>query len=267
MRFPLEKIARHERVGAKLEDTAEGARGRSGPEGKLLHEIGAAASEEGREILMQCGVEGGGQNFVQCVVVSGVFQLSSVRGSRKRGTGGGGRARTAIILPDMHERIPIPNLRLPAPHKMTLHLLIPRNLRVDLPNQADILIVCIGLDTMELDRVDIFPARQDLGIRLLHLRLLLLPLLATIQDGLNDAGLGPAGGGKGRSVRFAPFLDALVEGLVGFDGVGDVTEGGEAGKMGSGGEGAGVWDDGCEESTARGVHHRGDVSLAGSCYC
>ena len=45
MGFPLQKIARVQRVGAEFEETTELSRGSGGPEREFLHERGAFAGD------------------------------------------------------------------------------------------------------------------------------------------------------------------------------------------------------------------------------
>lgn len=51
--LPLEEIAGTEGVRAELEDAAEGARGRGGPEGELLHQVGAARGKVLGELVLK----------------------------------------------------------------------------------------------------------------------------------------------------------------------------------------------------------------------
>lgn len=72
---------------------------------------------------------------------------------------------------------------------MAAILSLPRNLRILLPHQLNVLCHLVRLHMVELDGMHIFPPSEHLPIALLHLTLLLLSLLGSVQDTLYDAAL------------------------------------------------------------------------------
>ena len=160
VRLPLQQVAGVERVRAQLEDAAEVARWGRGPEGELLHQVGAAAGEEpweGRSKFLVVGRVGG--EVVKGVVVASI----------------------ALVFPYVHctdlsvtpiaagwgvqtERVAISNLRFPATNQMAVIGPIRRDLGVGIPHELHVLGVLVGLDMVEFDGVDVLSSGEHGGV-------------------------------------------------------------------------------------------------------
>lgn len=73
--LPFEEVAGTEGVCAELEDAAEGARGRGGPEGEFLHEVGAAGGEVLRELALKLPPGGGVGEAGMGLMIAGVWRV------------------------------------------------------------------------------------------------------------------------------------------------------------------------------------------------